>query len=50
MKHIDVLAAFFVTRLYTFDIVVASNLFGDILTDLGGTACGFLRFRYTVFR
>jgi len=38
--HIDALAAFFVSRPHLFDVVVASNLFGDILTDLGGAIMG----------
>jgi tartrate dehydrogenase/decarboxylase/D-malate dehydrogenase len=38
--HIDALAAFFVTRPQIFDVIVASNLFGDILTDLGGAIMG----------
>lgn len=38
--HIDALSAFFVTRPDTFDVVVASNLFGDILTDLGAAIIG----------
>jgi tartrate dehydrogenase/decarboxylase / D-malate dehydrogenase len=33
--HVDILAARFVTNPERFDIVVASNLFGDILSDLG---------------
>ena len=37
---IDALAAFFVTRPDTFEVVVASNLFGDILTDIGGAVMG----------
>lgn len=40
--HIDALAAFFVTKPETFDVVVASNLFGDILTDLGAAIVGGL--------
>jgi tartrate dehydrogenase/decarboxylase / D-malate dehydrogenase len=40
--HIDALAARFVTRPESFDVVVASNLFGDILTDLGGAIQGSL--------
>lgn len=36
--HIDILAARFVLSPERFDVVVASNLFGDILSDLG-TAC-----------
>ncbi|WP_059170678.1 tartrate dehydrogenase [Bacillus sp. FJAT-27445] len=40
--HIDALAAFFVTKPNTFDVVVASNLFGDILTDLGAAIVGGL--------
>ncbi len=40
--HVDALAARFVTCPETFDVVVASNLFGDILTDLGGAIHGGL--------
>ena len=38
--HIDILAAFFVQRPQLFDVVVASNLFGDILSDLGPGVTG----------
>jgi tartrate dehydrogenase/decarboxylase/D-malate dehydrogenase len=38
--HIDALAAFFVLDPGRFDVVVASNLFGDILTDLGAAIIG----------
>ncbi|WP_047152984.1 tartrate dehydrogenase [Aneurinibacillus tyrosinisolvens] len=38
--HIDALAAFLVTRPQTLDVIVASNLFGDILTDLGAAIMG----------
>lgn len=38
--HIDALCAYFVTRPESFDVVVGSNLFGDILTDLGGAIMG----------
>ena len=40
VNHIDALAAFFVMKPHAFDIVVASNLFGDILTDIGGAIMG----------
>lgn len=40
LYHIDALVAYFVTRPESFDVVVASNLFGDILTDLGGAIQG----------
>lgn len=40
LVHIDALCAFFVTKPDTFDVVVASNLFGDILTDLGAGIIG----------
>lgn len=40
--HIDALAAYFITRPEVFDVVVASNLFGDILTDLGAAIVGGL--------
>jgi tartrate dehydrogenase/decarboxylase / D-malate dehydrogenase len=38
--HIDNLAAQFVLRPHAFDVVVASNLFGDILSDLGPALTG----------
>jgi len=40
LTHIDALAANFVLRPDEYDVVVASNLFGDILTDLGGAVMG----------
>ena len=38
--HIDILTAHFVQRPDYFDVVVASNLFGDILSDLGPACTG----------
>ncbi|HEY0832643.1 MAG TPA: tartrate dehydrogenase [Azospirillum sp.] len=38
--HIDILCAHFVQRPDRFDVVVASNLFGDILSDLGPACTG----------
>ena len=38
--HIDILTAHFVQRPEAFDVVVASNLFGDILSDLGPACTG----------
>src|SRR5690606_251853 len=38
--HIDILAAHFVQRPHRFDVVVASKLFGDILSDLGPAVVG----------
>jgi len=38
--HIDILAAQFVMNPQRFDVVVASNLFGDILSDLGPACTG----------
>ncbi|MBD8068784.1 tartrate dehydrogenase [Bacillus sp. PS06] len=38
--HIDALSAFFITRPSNFDVVVASNLFGDILTDISAAIMG----------
>jgi tartrate dehydrogenase/decarboxylase/D-malate dehydrogenase len=38
--HIDILCAHFVQRPQAFDVVVASNLFGDILSDLGPACTG----------
>lgn len=39
-QHIDALAATFVLRPGGLDVVVGSNLFGDILTDLGAAVVG----------
>jgi tartrate dehydrogenase/decarboxylase/D-malate dehydrogenase len=38
--HIDILAAHFVLHPNWFDVVVGSNLFGDILSDLGPAVAG----------
>ena len=38
--HIDILAANFVRMPEHFDVVVGSNLFGDILSDLGPACTG----------
>jgi tartrate dehydrogenase/decarboxylase/D-malate dehydrogenase len=42
--HIDALCARFITHPQTLDVVVASNLFGDILTDIGAALQGGLGF------
>jgi tartrate dehydrogenase/decarboxylase/D-malate dehydrogenase len=41
-QHIDAAIMNFVRQPETFDVVVASNLFGDVLTDLGGLIGGGL--------
>jgi tartrate dehydrogenase/decarboxylase / D-malate dehydrogenase len=40
ITHVDALAAYFVLYPHEFDVVVGSNLFGDILTDLGAAIMG----------
>ncbi len=40
--HVDALAARMVTDPASVDVIVASNLFGDILTDLGAAVSGSL--------
>jgi tartrate dehydrogenase/decarboxylase / D-malate dehydrogenase len=40
--HVDALAARMITHPQTLDVIVASNLFGDILTDLGAAVSGSL--------
>jgi len=40
--HVDALAARMITHPDTVDVIVASNLFGDILTDLGAAISGSL--------
>ncbi|WP_028710717.1 tartrate dehydrogenase [Paracoccus pantotrophus] len=42
--HIDAIAARMITHPETLDVVVASNLFGDILTDIGAAIQGGLGF------
>jgi tartrate dehydrogenase/decarboxylase/D-malate dehydrogenase len=42
--HVDAAAMFMVQKPEMFDVVVASNLFGDILTDLGAALQGGLGF------
>jgi tartrate dehydrogenase/decarboxylase / D-malate dehydrogenase len=39
-EHVDAMAARMVMRPTDFDVVVASNLFGDILSDLAAAVCG----------
>jgi tartrate dehydrogenase/decarboxylase / D-malate dehydrogenase len=39
-QHIDILCARFVLEPTRFDVVVATNLFGDILSDLGPACTG----------
>jgi len=41
-QHVDAAAMNFVRRPEQFDVIVASNLFGDILTDLGAAIAGSL--------
>jgi tartrate dehydrogenase/decarboxylase/D-malate dehydrogenase len=38
--HIDILTAYFVSKPEYFDVIVGSNLFGDILSDLGPACTG----------
>ena len=40
--HVDAIAARMVTHPQTLDVIVASNLFGDILTDIGSAISGSL--------
>ncbi|CAG9623323.1 tartrate dehydrogenase [Sutcliffiella rhizosphaerae] len=42
LYHIDALAAYFVMKPESLDVVLGSNLFGDILTDLGAAIVGGL--------
>jgi tartrate dehydrogenase/decarboxylase/D-malate dehydrogenase len=41
-QHIDILSARFVLQPQRFDVVAATNLFGDILSDLGPACTGTL--------
>jgi tartrate dehydrogenase/decarboxylase / D-malate dehydrogenase len=42
--HVDAMSMYMIQRPEDFDVIVASNLFGDILTDLGGVLQGGLGF------
>lgn len=42
--HVDAIAARMITHPETLDVIVASNLFGDILTDIGAAIQGGLGF------
>lgn len=42
--HVDAMAMYMIQKPEEFDVIVASNLFGDILTDLGATLQGGLGF------
>lgn len=39
-NHIDALSAYFITKPHHFDVIVTSNLFGDILSDIGAAIMG----------
>jgi len=43
-NHVDAICMYFVQKPEHFDVVVASNLFGDIITDLGAALQGGLGF------
>ena len=42
--HVDAATMYFVSQPERFDVVVTDNLFGDILTDLGGAVSGGIGF------
>jgi 3-isopropylmalate dehydrogenase len=39
-NHVDAATIYFVTDPHRYDVIVTDNLFGDILTDLGGAVSG----------
>jgi len=39
-NHVDAACIYFVDRPESYDVIVTDNLFGDILTDLGGAISG----------
>ena len=39
-NHVDAACIYFVDRPESYDVIVTDNLFGDILTDLGGAVSG----------
>ncbi len=42
-NHVDAACIYFVDRPESYDVIVTDNLFGDILTDLGGAVSGGIR-------
>ena len=43
-NHVDAACIYFVENPQRYDVIVTDNLFGDILTDLGGAVCGGIGF------
>lgn len=43
-NHVDAACIYFVDDPYRYDVIVTDNLFGDILTDLGGVVSGGIGF------
>ena len=43
-NHVDAACIYFVDDPYRYDVIVTDNLFGDILTDLGGAVSGGIGF------
>ena len=43
-NHVDAACIYFVQRPQDYDVIVTDNLFGDILTDLGGAVSGGIGF------
>ena len=43
-NHVDAACIYFVSDPQRYDVVVTDNLFGDILTDLGGAVSGGIGF------
>jgi 3-isopropylmalate dehydrogenase len=43
-NHVDAACIYFVTDPHRYDVIVTDNLFGDILTDLGGAVSGGIGF------
>ncbi len=39
-QHVDAACIYFTNAADRYDVIVTDNLFGDILTDLGGAVCG----------
>jgi 3-isopropylmalate dehydrogenase len=43
-NHVDAACIYFVQDPHRYDVIVTDNLFGDILTDLGGAVSGGIGF------
>ena len=47
-QHVDAMAMYMISKPAEFDVILTTNMFGDILSDLGGGVMGSLGFAWSV--